>query len=307
VGRRIGFLGIGLMGRGMARSLARAGHSVTAYNRTRGKAEEVAGSGVPGIEAADTPADAVRGAEVVVTMLADPRAVREVCEGPDGMLAALESGAVVIDSSTVDPGTTHWVAERLRGRGGSLLDAPVFGSRNEAERGELGFIVGGDREVFESVRDVFEVMGSTIHYLGPSGMGSSAKLVVNLIIATTLQAFNEGMVLAAKVGLDLDTLFEVVQTSRARSGIIEMKGPPVLQRDFTPFFPLKLMDKDVRLALETAESLHIPMPLLGALKGVYTACVASGLGEEDFAAAVKLLERYAGVEVASAANKSTAS
>jgi 3-hydroxyisobutyrate dehydrogenase-like beta-hydroxyacid dehydrogenase len=307
VGRRIGFLGVGLMGRGMVRSLARAGHSVAAYNRTRAKAEEVAESGVPGIQVVDTPAEAVRGAEVVVTMLADPRAVREVYEGLDGILAALEAGTVVIDSSTVDLGTTQWAAERLRNRGGSLLDAPVFGSRNEAERGELGFIVGGEAEVFARVRCIFEVMGSTVHYLGPNGMGSSAKLVVNLIIATTLQAFNEGMVLAAKVGLDLDTLFEVIQTSRARSGIIEMKGPSVLRRDFTPFFPLKLMDKDMRLALETAESLRIPMPLLSALKGVYTACVASGLGEEDFAALVKFLERYAGVEVASSRTRGTTS
>ena len=135
-------------------------------------------------------------------------------------------------------------------------------------------------------------------------MGSAAKLVVNLIIATTLQAFNEGMVLAARMGLDLDTLLEVIQTSRARSGIIEMKGKPVLQRDFTAFFPLRLMDKDLRLAMETAESLHLPMPVLAALKGVYTACVAADLGDEDYSAAIKLLERFAGVEVASSEGRS---
>ena len=293
--RTIGFVGTGLMGRGMARSLIRKGHAVQVYNRTRAKAEEVAQMGG---RVAATPAEAARGASVVVTMLADPQAVADCFEGPQGLLSTLSKDAVVIDSSTVSPPTTQKMAAAVRARGGSLLDAPVFGSKNEAESGALGFIVGGDRAVFDSVQDVFACMGKSSH-MGPSGMGATAKLVVNLVIASELEAFHEGMVMATKAGLDPDQMYSILMNSRAKSGIFEMKGPNILKRDFTTFFPLRLMDKDMRLALETAESLRLAMPVVRAVKEVLGACVAAGQAEEDVSAAIKHLERAGGVEVAS--------
>lgn len=296
MGRTVGFVGTGLMGSGMVRSLHRHGHSLRLYNRTRSKAEEVAKKA--GGQVAATPADAARGADVVISMLADPAAVAACFEGPDGLLSALEKNAVVIDSSTVSPSSTRRMADLVRAKGGHLLDAPVFGSKNEAENGKLGFIVEGDRAVFDSVQDVFSALGTST-YMGPAGMGASAKLVVNLVIASELQAFHEGMVMATKIGLDPDLMFGVLMSSRARAGIFEMKGPSILKRDFEAFFPLRLMDKDLRLALETADSLQLPMPVVRAVKQVLGACVSAGQADEDFSSAIKHLERAAQVQVSS--------
>lgn len=283
------------MGRGMARNLIRKGHSVRLYNRTRAKAEEV---GQLGGRVVSSPAEAAQGAEVVVTMLADPAAVHEVFEAPQGILSSVQAGTVVIDSSTVSPVTTKRVAEKLAGRKAHLLDAPVFGSKGDAEKGELGFIVGGDRAVFESVHDVLQCMGKTF-YVGSSGMGAFAKLVVNNIIAVTLQAMNEGLLLAAKAGVDADVMLSIIQTSRARSGIIEMKAPQILKGDFSAFFPLRLMDKDMGLVLEAAHALKVPMPAAALVKEIYSACMAEGMAEEDFSATIRHFERMTRVEVRS--------
>jgi 3-hydroxyisobutyrate dehydrogenase-like beta-hydroxyacid dehydrogenase len=279
--KTVGVVGIGLMGRGMARSLVRKGYTVRLYNRTRAKAEEVAQLGG---EVVDTPADAAR------------PAVMDVVEGESGILAAIRPGAVLIDSSTVSPPTTLRVLDLLKAKGADMIDAPVFGSKNEAEKGELGFIVGGKREVVARVQDVLDSMGRTIH-VGGNGMGAYAKLVVNLVVASTLQAFNEGMVLATKAGIDPETMLQIIMSSRAKSGIIEMKAPQILTRDFTPFFPLQLMAKDLRLVVESAEALKIHLPFAASLKEIFAACLADGLAGEDFAAAIKPLERQAEVEV----------
>lgn len=291
--KTIGFIGAGLMGRGMARSLLRKGHAVRIYNRTRQKTESVVELGG---EVYASPADAVRGADVVVTMLADPRALRTVLDGESGILGAIARGTVLIDSSTISPPTTLAVKAQLAERGAEMIDAPVFGSKNEAEKGELGFIVGGKREVLARVQPVLDCMGRTI-YVGENGMGAYAKLVVNLVIASTLQAFNEGMLLATKAGIEPGLMLQIIQSSRARSAIIEMKAPQILKRDFTPFFPLRLMAKDVGLIRETAAALRVPMPFADALEEVYRGCTEAGLGEEDFAASIKFLERRAGAEV----------
>jgi 3-hydroxyisobutyrate dehydrogenase-like beta-hydroxyacid dehydrogenase len=298
--KQIGFIGTGLMGAGMARSLIRKGYAVRIYNRTRAKAEEVARVGGT---VADTPEDAARGADVVITMLADPEALLSVVEGEHGILAAIQPGAVLIDSSTVSPPTTLRVLALLKEEGAEMLDAPVFGSKNEAEKGELGFIVGGAGEVLASVQEVLDCMGRTNH-VGGNGMGAYAKLVVNLVIAGTLQAFNESMVLATKAGIDPEAMLKIILSSRARSGIIEMKAPQILKRDFSPFFPLQLMAKDMRLVLESAASLGVQLPFATALSGIYAGCLADGLAGEDFAATIKPLERQAALEVKSAPDES---
>ena len=292
--RTIGVIGTGLMGRGMARNLARKGHRVRVQNRTRSRAQEVG----EGTQVVDTPAQAAQEADVVVTMLPDPPALLDVIEGPGGVLETVRKGTVLIDSSTVSPQATQRVAEKLRAKGAHLLDAPVFGSKNEAEKGELGFMVGGDRAVFEGVQDLFVgCMGKSARYIGPSGSGSYAKLVFNLIVAVTLEAFNEGMALAARAGIDPQLMYEVLMSGRARAGIIEMKGPNILKRDFAPFFHLRLMEKDLNLALEAAHALKVPMPALSAAKQVFTACMGYGLSEEDFSTTIKFFERATGTEI----------
>ncbi|MGV3662245.1 MAG: NAD(P)-dependent oxidoreductase [Prosthecobacter sp.] len=291
--RNIAFIGAGLMGSGMARCLIRKGFSVTLYNRTRAKAEEVAGAGG---RVAGSAAEAVKDADVVVTMLADPAALLGVIEGEDGVVSAISPGTILIDSSTVSPPTTHRVLGLLKAKGADMLDAPVFGSKNEAEKGELGFIVGGDSAVLERARDVLEAMGR-VNHIGGNGLGAHAKLAVNLVIAGTLQCFNEAMVLATKAGLDSDAMLKIILSSRARSGIIEMKAPQVMKRDFSPFFPLQLMAKDMRLVLESARSLGMELPMATTLSAGYEGCLTDGLGGEDFAATIKPLEQQAAVEV----------
>jgi 3-hydroxyisobutyrate dehydrogenase-like beta-hydroxyacid dehydrogenase len=296
MGRNIGVVGLGVMGRGMARSLLRKGHAVKLFNRTRAKADEVATSGG---QVVATPADAARGSDVVVTMLADPAAILDVFEGPQGILSSVQPGTVVIDSSTISPPTTVRIAGKLKAKGAHLLDAPVFGSKNEAEKGELGFMVGGDRNVFEGAQDVFSAMGKSCRYMGASGMGVYAKLVFNLIVATTLEAWNEGMALATKAGINPQLMHDTLMSGRAKAGIIEMKGPNVLKGDFTPFFHLRLMHKDLELALETAHALSVPMPAVSAAKQVFTACMGAGQGEEDFSTTIKYYERLLGIQVRS--------
>lgn len=291
---KVSLLGTGLMGRGMVRSLLRAGHEVRAWNRTRAKAEEAVGNAS---HVAPTPAEAARGADVVLSMLADPAALLAVYEGPEGALQGLRRGAVVIDSSTVNPATIQRLAEGVEAKGASLLDAPVFGSKNEAESGGLGFMVGGDAAVFEKMKPIFSCLGKAATLMGPRGSGSAAKLVWNLVVSVHLEAVLEGLALAAKAGLDPGLMYDVLMTGRAKCGIAEMKCPPLLKGDFTPFFALKLMDKDLRLALETADALRVPMPALAAAKQVFTACMGAGQAEEDFSTIVKFHERNAGVSV----------
>jgi 3-hydroxyisobutyrate dehydrogenase len=231
-------------------------------------------------------------------MLADPPALNAVFEAPDGLLAGLEAKTVVIDSSTVSPPVILRLAEKVRARGAAMLDAPVFGSKNEAENGQLGFMVGGEPAVFEKAKPLLVgCLGKAATLMGPQGAGSAAKLVFNLVVSVQLEGVLEGLTLAAKAGLEPGLMFDVLMSGRAKCGIGEMKGPNVLKRDFSPFFALKLMDKDLRLALETAEALRVPMPALAAAKQVFTAAMAAGQAEEDFSTIVKHHERLAGVEV----------
>ncbi len=291
--RTIGFIGTGIMGAGMARSLIRRGHRVRLYNRTRHKAEKVAEAGG---EVASCPAEAADNADVIITMLADPTAVFETMQGEHGALRSIRPGNVLIDCSTISPPSTLRLHQMVREQGAEMLDAPVFGSKNEAEQGQLGFLVGGEEAVIASVQSVFDCMGRTRH-VGGNGMGSSAKLVLNLIMAGTLQVFHEGMILSSKAGLDPSAMLELILSSRARSGIIEMKAPQVLNRDFSPFFPLELMAKDMRLVQESAAALDLQLPVATALNAIYAECLNAGLAREDFCSAIKVLEQQAHVTV----------
>lgn len=294
----IGFIGLGVMGSGMARNLIRRGYQVRLYNRSRSRAEEVARLG--GVVTA-SPAEAARDADVVITMVSDPTALLAVISGHQGVLYGIRPGAVLIDSSTVSPPATLEVHALLQARGAEMLDAPVFGSKNEAEKGELSFIVGGAAETLSRVKDVFACLGRTNH-VGGIGMGVQAKLSVNLVMAGTLQAFNEAMVLATKAGIDPAAMLQIILSSRGRSGIIEMKAPQILKRDFSPFFSLQLMAKDMRLVLESARALGVELPFTTALSDIYARCVADGFAMEDFIATIKPLEKQAALEVKSPAN-----
>ena len=292
----IGFIGLGIMGQPMALNLVMAGHKLKVYNRTASKAKPLEETGA---QVVSTPAAAAEGADFVVIIVTDSAAVQEVVLGKDGILATIASGAIVIDSSTISPVVSREMACHVAGKGASWLDAAVTGSKHGAEKGELTFMVGGDRQTFERALPILEVLGKKHIYCGPNGLGLSAKLAQNTIQATLLEIFCEGLVLAAKAGVAPQTMHEILQSSMARAGLTDFKAPFIFKGDFTPYFPLKLMHKDLELAMEAGYALSVPMPTLAAVKEVYGACKAQGKGDLDYAAVVTYLEELAGVKARS--------
>jgi 3-hydroxyisobutyrate dehydrogenase-like beta-hydroxyacid dehydrogenase len=283
----VAFLGLGIMGRPMALNLVKAGHEVTVWNRTPGKE-------LQGARVARTPAEAASQAEVVWLCVSDTRAVEEVLFGPEGVEKSLAAGRVVVDSSTIAPAATRQFAERVRARGADFVDAPMTGSKAAAESGQLVFIAGGRVETLAQLEPLFRAMGRQVVRVGEAGMGSSAKISMNLMIALTFQGFAEGLTLAARMGVEPTKLIELVQSSMVRSGIIDYKAPFILKRDFTPNFPTRLMLKDIHLMLEAAKQVGARLPGIETTAGVYTEAVQAGLGELDFSSMIQLLERGAG-------------
>lgn len=291
---RVAFLGLGIMGQPMAANLVKAGHEVSVWNRTSGK--EVAGG-----RTADSPADAATGAEVVWMCVSDTQAVENVLFGPQGVESTIASGAIVVDSSTISPSAEHSFAERLRAKGVDYVDAPVTGSKVAANAGTLIFMVGGDEAVLTKLDPLFKAMGKQIFRMGETSKGQAAKLVMNLQIALIFEGFAEALTLATKLGVNVDALLPLIQASMVRSGVVEYKAPFVLKRDFTPNFPLRLMLKDIHLALAAAKEARVKLPALETVAEVYEMAAEEGHQDLDYAATLTLLEKWAGVEVKGAA------
>ncbi len=287
---RIAFLGLGIMGRPMATNLAKAGHEVTVWNRT--SAAEIEGA-----KTAATPAEAAQGAEVVWMCVSDTNAVESVLFGKDGVESALRSGMTIVDSSTIAPSATRSFAERVYANGVRYVDAPMTGSKVAAEGGTLIFMVGGDEPVVEELKPLFAAMGKKVFRMGDTGKGHATKLVMNLQIAVIYEGFAEALTLAAKLGVDADALMPLINASMVRSGVVEYKAPFVLQHDFTPNFPLRLMYKDIRLALGAAKENRVKLPALATIEEIYEIASEDGHGDLDYAATITLLEKWAGVEV----------
>jgi 3-hydroxyisobutyrate dehydrogenase-like beta-hydroxyacid dehydrogenase len=287
---KVAFLGLGIMGRGMATNLVKAGHEVTVWNRTPGKTIE-------GARSAATPAEAARGAEVVWMCVSDTAAVESVLFGKDGVEQSLTQGMIVVDSSTISPAATLKFAERVRARGGDYVDSPVTGSKVAADAGSLIFIVGGAEATIERLKPLYAAMGKVFFRVGETGKGQSAKIAMNLQIALIYEGFAEGLTLAAKLGVNAETLMPLIQASMIRSGVVDYKAPFILKRDFTPNFPMKLMHKDIKLMLEAAKEARVKLPALETVEEVYDVAVEDGGGDLDYAATITLLEKWAGVEV----------
>jgi len=290
----IGFIGLGIMGQPMALNLLKAGYKVTAYNRSANKAHPLDRAGAA---IASTPAEAAKDADVVMMIVSDTAAVEAVVTGKDGVLETLRSGAVVVDSSTISPLVSRKLACLAAGKGARWLDAPVTGSKHGAEKGELTFMIGGEREALDRVMPILNVLGKKHIYCGANGLGLAAKLAQNVIQSTMLEIFCEGFVLAAKAGVKPEVMFEIIQSSMARAALMDFKAPFIFKGDFTPYFPLKWMHKDLTLAMEAAFTQNVPMPAASAVKEVYGAAKAQGKGDLDYAAVVTFLEEIAGVKV----------
>ena len=287
---RVAFLGLGIMGQAMAANLAKAGHEVTVWNRTPGKQIE-------GARTAATAAEAAQGVEVVWLCVSDTAAVESVLFGESGAEQSLTEGMIVADSSTISPSATRRFAERLARRGVQYVDSPVTGSKTGAESGTLLFILGGEEQTIEKLKPLYAAMGKKIFRMGEVGKGQSAKLVMNLQIALIYEGFAEALTLGAKLGVDAENLMPLIQASMVRSGVVEYKAPFVLGRDFAANFPLKLMSKDIRLALEAGKEARVKLPGLETVGEIYEMAIEDGHAELDYAATLLLLEKWAGVEV----------
>ena len=287
---RVAFLGLGIMGQSMAANLAKAGHEVTVWNRTPGKLVE-------GAAVAPTPAAAAEGAEVVWLCVSDTDAVEEVMFGKDGAETSVSEGVVVADSSTISPSATVKFAERLGAKGVAWVDAPMTGSKIGARDGTLVFIVGGAEQNIDRLKPLFAAMGKKIFRMGEIGKGQATKLAMNLQIALIYEGFAEGLTLATKLGVDTQQLISLIEATMVRSGVVEYKAPFVLQRDFTANFPLRLMHKDIRLALEAAKESRVKLPGLETVEEVYEMATEDGHSDLDYAATLTLLEKWAGVQV----------
>jgi 3-hydroxyisobutyrate dehydrogenase-like beta-hydroxyacid dehydrogenase len=292
----VGFIGLGIMGQPMAMNLVKAGFQVSVYNRTRDKAAPLEHAGA---RVAASPADAARGADFVMSITSDSAASEQIVLGKDGVLETINPGAIMLDSATISPVVSRKLACHIAGKQASFLDAPVTGSKHGAEKGELTFMIGGEREAFERAMPLLKVLGKKHIYCGAHGAGLSAKLAQNVIQSTMVEIFAEGFVLAAKAGVKPETMFEIVQSSMARAALTDFKAPFIFKGDFTPYFPLKWMHKDVTLAMEAAFAQGVTMPAAAAVKEVYGAARAQGKGDLDYAAVITFLEGLAGIEVRS--------
>ncbi|MGB9235043.1 MAG: NAD(P)-dependent oxidoreductase [Terriglobales bacterium] len=291
---RVAFLGLGIMGRSMAANLVKAGHEVAVWNRTAGEDLEGARTGA-------TPADAAQGAEVVWLCVSDTKAVENVLFGANGAEMSLEAGMIIADSSTISPSATERFAGRVKARGVDYVDAPMTGSKIAAAGGSLIFMVGGDEAVLARLQPLFDAMGKQVFHMGETGKGQATKLVMNLQIALIFEGFAEALTLATKLGVEIERLLPLVQASMVRSGVVEYKAPFIMKRDFSPNFPLRLMLKDIRLALAAAKESRVRLPGLEAVEEVYDVAAEEGQSDLDYAATLTLLEKWAGVEVKSAA------
>ena len=289
---QLAIIGLGIMGRGMARNLLKAGHDITGWNRT---ARDLPAD-LSALKPAKTIAQAVAGKPMVVVSLTGPDAQRETLPGSDGVFAAADRGAIIIDTTTTDPHLTEELARAASEAGVSYLDTPVFGSKNEAWEGKLDFVCGGDKAAFDKAKSVIEAMAATVHYLGPSGKGAGAKLVGNLLVAAQMVSLGEALALARKIGLDPDALMGYLDVTDYSSGLIRGVGRATLEGDYAPSFYLKHMLKDARLIGAYAKSLGVSLPSSAITAELYQAAVNKGFGDLNASALHKVLFELSGLE-----------
>jgi 3-hydroxyisobutyrate dehydrogenase-like beta-hydroxyacid dehydrogenase len=280
---KIAFLGLGIMGKPMATNLAKAGNEVKVWNRTP--------KSVDGAQAAKTPAEATEGAEVVWMCVADTAAVERVLFGADGVEGKLRKGMIVVDSSTISPVETLKFAERVRAKGADYVDAPITGSKVGAESAQLIFMVGAADNTLKRLEPLLGVMGKKVVHMGEVGKGQASKISLNLQIAMIFEGFIEGFELATRLGVNPERFVELVQNTMVRSGVVDYKAPFVLKRDYAPNFPLRLMRKDLHLVQDASKAIHLRLPGLESVLGVYEEAHKAGYGDQDYAATLALLDK----------------
>jgi 3-hydroxyisobutyrate dehydrogenase-like beta-hydroxyacid dehydrogenase len=292
--KKIAYLGMGTMGRGMSANLLKAGYPVTVWNRTP---ERCAVLVEKGASQATTVAEAVRDADLVMYCLSDDAAVEDLVWGAGSLLSAVQSGQMVVDMTTVHPDTSRKSAAAYTAKGVRFLEAPVFGSKNEAANAGLWIVVGGDKALYEELLPILQALSETTHYMGGTGKGTSMKLVGNLVVAAQLEALGEAMVLATKAGLDPVDVLGVLHVTDFKCPIFDGVGNALIHRDFEKHFALKLMLKDANLISRFAQDLNVPTPAAAAIRENIKAAVNKGWGDQNASALIRNLEEQAGVIV----------
>lgn len=289
---QIGYVGLGVMGGGVARRLLEAGHEVTGYNRTRGKADSLIADGMA---LAETPREAAERSDIVFSMVTNTQALAAVTGGPDGILSGLGPGKVYIDMSTVSPGASRKLAERVAETGAEMLDAPVSGSVITLEQGKLSVIVGGDAATFERVLPILRDIGPTVTHVGGNGQAVLMKIATNLSLAVQMLAFSEGVLLAEKGGISREDAVQVLTNSAIASPMVRYRGPFVLEMPEEAWFDCNMMQKDMVLALDLGRELDVPLPTTAATNEMLTAARGMGLDKHDFAVMFDVLAQLAGL------------
>ncbi len=291
---RIGFIGLGIMGRGMAANLLRKGFDVHAWNRTAARMDELAAQGA---QKAASPAAAARACPIVITCVSDTPDVEAVVLGPEGVGEGLQEGGLLVDCSTISPQATIRIAERIREKGAHMLDAPISGGSEGAAQGTLSIMVGGDAAQFERARPCLEAMGSTITHVGEQGAGQTVKLVNQILVVGNCVAMCEALLFAQAGGVDLQKTFDAISQGAAGSWMFANRAPQIMQRDWTPGFTVGLQQKDLRLVLAAADQMGVPVPITAQIFNLYRTLEARGLSEEGNHALIKALESLSGLEV----------
>ena len=290
--KRIGFIGIGLMGQHMARRLLEGGYLLTVWNRTGEKASSLLAAGAAW---ADSPKAVAQASDVVITMVTDSKASEGVICGTGGVLEGVHPGLILIDMGSIAPEVSRSIAARARAGGVSMLDAPVTGNPIVASEGKLGIMVGGPKETFETCLPILEKMGIKIVYVGENGKGSTLKLINNLILAVAIEAVAEAFVLATKVGIDPQKVIEITSVGGARTGAMETRGPRMARHEFTPHFSTNNMYKDLSGAMRLAEEAGVSLPAASISMEMLRAAKSQGKGDLDSCAVMTVLEALANI------------
>ncbi len=287
---RIGFIGLGIMGKPMAHNLMKAGHKLVVYNRSQAPVKELAADGATG---ADSPKAVASQSEVVITMLPDSPQVQEVMTGKEGVLAGAKAGTLVIDMSTISPVVTQEVAKVAQAQGVRMLDAPVSGGDVGARQGTLSIMVGGSAEDFEQARPIFEVLGKTVVHVGGTGAGQVVKACNQIVVALTIEAVSEALVLGSKADVDPSVILKVLSGGLAANRVMEVRGPNFLQHNFQPGFKIALHHKDLGIALAAGREYGVPLPVTALVDQMLQALKLRGQGDQDHSAILTLIEDLA--------------
>ena len=288
----IGFIGLGIMGRPMARNLIKAGYPLVVHNRSRAAVDELVGAGAKG---ATSPRDVARQCDVLITMLPNSPDVEVVALGKDGIIEGGRPGLLFVDMSTISPIVSQKIGKALEAKGVKMLDAPVSGGEKGAIDGALSIMAGGDKAVFDTVLPIFQAMGKTITYLGPLGFGGFTKLANQIIVAVNLTALAEALTLAKKAGLDRELTLKALAGGLAGSKCLDQKAPNYIANSYKPGFKIDLHFKDLGLIMESARALGVPVPATATVQELFNALRVKGRGGLDHSAVITLLEDLAGV------------